>query len=118
MANLSRNQARLKKHLKLRSHIKGTAQRPRVSVFRSHRNFSAQIIDDTKGVTLVGLSTSKPGAKEYFGNIASAAALAKELAKLMKAQKITKVVFDRSGYLYHGRVKAFAEGLRAEGIEF
>ncbi|PAF55391.1 50S ribosomal protein L18 [Mycoplasmopsis agassizii] len=118
MANLSRNEQRLKKHLKIRSHIKGTAERPRVSVFRSHRNFSVQIIDDTKGLTLVSLSTAKKGDTTYHGNISAATELAKNIAPLMKKANIDKVVFDRSGYLYHGRVKAFAEQLRAEGISF
>ncbi|OYD27159.1 large subunit ribosomal protein L18 [Mycoplasma testudineum] len=118
MANKSRNQARLKKHLKLRSRISGTAERPRLSVFRSHKNFTAQVIDDTIGHTLVGVSTSKKGDNSYNGNIASAQKIAKELATKMKKAKINKIVFDRSGYLYHGRVKAFAEVLRAEGIEF
>lgn len=118
MAKLSRNQARLKKHLKIRTHLQGNSEQPRVSVFRSHRNFSAQIIDDTKGVTLVGLSTATKDSNLYHGNIEAAKQLAQNLAKLMLAKKIKKVVFDRSGYLYHGRVKAFAETLRAEGIEF
>lgn len=118
MAKLSRNQARKAKNLKIRTKITGTAERPRLSVFRSHMNFSAQLIDDSKSITIVGITTAKKGSKEYHGNIKSAHELGLKFAKMIKEKNVSKIVFDRSGYLYHGRVKAFAEALCSEGIEF
>lgn len=112
----SRNAARKNKHLKIRQKISGTATVPRLSVYKSHQNFYAQLIDDTKGITLASASTLKtPG---YSGNVAAAAKLGQEMGQKIKALKINTIVFDRSGYLYHGKVKSFAEAIRAEGIKF
>ncbi|MGL4343058.1 MAG: 50S ribosomal protein L18 [Metamycoplasmataceae bacterium] len=116
MANQSRNQSRIKKHQKIRSKITGTPIKPRLCVYKSLQNFYAHLIDDTKGITIVSISTLKD--KEYSGNIKSAEKLGKAMAEKIKKAKIETIVFDRSGYIYHGRVKAFAEALRKEGIKF
>ncbi|KKB27061.1 LSU ribosomal protein L18p (L5e) [Mycoplasmopsis meleagridis] len=118
MAQLSRNEARKVKHLRERQHIFGTAQKPRLNVFKSHQNFYAQLIDDVKGITLVAVSTYKKG--EYHGNIQSAKELGKLMAEKINHLKIKELVFDRGGYIYHGRVKAFAESVRehAKGVKF
>lgn len=118
MAKLSRNQARQKKHLRERQSIIGTSTKPRLSVFKSHQNFYAQLIDDSKGITLASVSTLTKG--EYHGNIASATQLGVEMAQKIVALDIKEIVFDRSGYIYHGRVKAFADSVRenAKGVKF
>lgn len=118
MAKLSRNQARLVKHLRERQKIYGTTEKPRLSVYKSHQNFYAQLIDDSKGQTLVSVSTFEKG--KYNGNIASATKAGEKMGALITKLKIKKIVFDRSGYIYHGRVKAFAEAVRktAKGVEF
>lgn len=118
MAQLSRNQARQVKHLRERQKISGTANKPRLNVFKSHQNFYAQLIDDTKGVTIASVSTYVKG--EYHGNIQSAAEAGKKMAELINKLGITELVFDRGGYVYHGRVKAFAEAVRehAKGVKF
>ena len=110
------NQARLKRHIRIRSKISGTAERPRLAVYRSNANISAQIIDDVKGVTLVAASTYGAGFTANGGNKAAAREIGKLLAE--KAQGITEVVFDRGGYLYHGRVSELAEGAREGGLKF
>ncbi|WP_022935331.1 50S ribosomal protein L18 [Mesomycoplasma moatsii] len=112
----SRNKARIKKHLKIRQKISGTSKIPRLSVYKSHKNFYAQLIDDTKGITLTSASTISE--KEYSGNIKAAEKLGHEMGKKIKSLKINEIVFDRSGYIYHGKVKSFAEAVRAEGIKF
>ncbi|WP_406615765.1 50S ribosomal protein L18 [Mycoplasmopsis hyopharyngis] len=115
---VSRNEARKHKHLKIRQHLSGTAKKPRLCVFKSHQNFYAQLIDDTKGHTLASVSTLENG--KYHGNIASAKMAGEKMAKLITELKIKTLVFDRSGYIYHGRVKAFAEAVRenAKGVKF
>lgn len=112
----SRNKLRQKKHLKIRQKISGTSSRPRLSIYKSHQNFYAQLIDDEKGVTLASASTLND--KEYSGNIKAATKLGTEMGKKIKGLKIETIVFDRSGYIYHGKVKSFAEAVRAEGIKF
>lgn len=112
----SSNKARLKRHLRIRNKISGTAERPRLSVFRSSKNIYAQIIDDVKGVTIVSASSLEIEA--YGGNIDAATAVGKMVAERAKEKGIDSVVFDRSGYLYHGRVAAVAEGAREGGLEF
>lgn len=106
----------------IRNSVSGTAERPRLAVNRSLQNMSVQIIDDEEGKTLVGASTLSKGFAErvsgFAGNTAAAAELGKMIAELAKEKNITKVVFDRSGYLYHGRVKALAEGAREGGLDF
>ncbi len=113
---VSRNDARKKRHMKIRNNIKGTADTPRLNVFRSNTNITAQIIDDEAGVTLV--SASSIDMKLKGNNIETAKKVGAEVAKRAKKAKIKSVVFDRGGYLYHGRVKALAEAARAEGLEF
>lgn len=116
MANITRNKARIKKHKKIRAKISGSAQRPRLCVKKSLQNLYVQLIDDTKGITLLSGSTLKY--KEYSGNIKAAEKLGLEIAKKIKDAKIKTIVFDRSGYIYHGRIKALAEQIRKEGIKF
>ncbi len=113
-----KNQARQKRHLRLRSHVIGTAERPRLNVFRSLSNIYAQIIDDNKGVTLVSASSQDKGFEQYGGNIAAAKAIGEAVAKKALEKGIKEVVFDRGGYVYHGRVAALADAARAAGLKF
>ena len=113
-----KNQARLKRHIRIRSKISGTAARPRLAVYRSNANISAQIIDDEKGVTLVAASTYGAGFEGIGSNKAAARAIGRMIAEKAIAQGITEVVFDRGGYLYHGRVSELAEGAREGGLKF
>ena len=116
---VSRNDMRKERHARIRAELSGTAERPRLNVFRSNANITAQIIDDVKGVTLVSASTLEKDLKiTNGGNIEAAKLIGEEIAKRAKKAKITKVVFDRGGYLYHGRVKALAEAARENGLEF
>ena len=111
------NEARLKRHARVRAKISGTAECPRLNVFRSDRHIYAQIIDDVKGVTLVSASTLKD-VDGYGGNKEAAKQLGIVIAKKALEAKIENVVFDRGGYLYHGRVKELAEGAREGGLKF
>ena len=116
---VSRNEMRLERHARIRKDLMGTSERPRLNVFRSNANITAQIIDDEKGVTLVSASTLEKDLKiTNGGNIEAAKKIGAEIAKRAKKAKITKVVFDRGGYLYHGRVEALAEAARENGLEF
>ena len=116
---VSRNEMRVERHNRIRKSLSGTADRPRLNVFRSNANITAQIIDDEKGVTLVSASTLEKELKiTNGGNVEAAKLIGAEIAKRAKKAKITKVVFDRGGYLYHGRVKALAEAARENGLEF
>ena len=112
------NQARLKRHIRIRSKISGTTERPRLAVYRSNANISAQIIDDVKGVTLVSASTYGKAYEGNGSNKEAARAIGKLVAEKAIAQGITEVVFDRGGYLYHGRVSELAEGAREGGLKF
>ena len=112
------NAQRVKRHKRVRSKIYGTPEMPRLNVFRSEANLYAQIIDDVAGVTLVAASSLDKAIEGYGGNIAAAAAVGKLVAERAKAKGIETVVFDRGGYLYHGRVKALAEGAREGGLQF
>jgi len=115
----SRNSVRVKRHQRIRNKISGTSECPRLSVYRSNTNIYAQIIDDVAGKTLVSYSTlNKDYSGEKRANIASATIVGTKIAELAKAAGITKVVFDRSGYLYHGKVKALADAAREAGLEF
>lgn len=117
----SKNEARQKRHLRLRNKVHGTTERPRLNVFRSLNNIYAQVIDDVKGVTLVSASTLDKELKDYQGHGGNkeAAKLVGELvAKRAVAAGIKQVVFDRGGYIYHGRVKELAEAAREAGLEF
>ena len=113
----SKNVSRLRRHARVRNKISGTATTPRLCVYRSNKNIEAQLIDDVKGVTLV--SSSSMALKLANGsNVEAAAAVGNDIAEKAVAKKIKKVVFDRSGYIYHGRVKALAEAAREAGLEF
>ena len=112
------NKARLKRHKRVRQHISGTAECPRLAVYRSNANISAQIIDDVAGKTLVSASTYGKSFEENGGNKVAARAIGKEIAEKAVKMGITDVVFDRGGYLYHGRVSELAEGAREGGLKF
>ena len=112
------NAARIKRHKRVRKNISGTAERPRLNVYRSLNNIYAQVIDDVKGVTLVSASSMDKGFEQYGGNIEAAKAVGKAVAEKALAAGIKEVVFDRGGYVYHGRVAALAEGAREGGLEF
>ena len=115
----SRNVARTARHERIRNKVVGTAECPRLNVFRSNSNIFAQIIDDTKGVTLVSASSIDKELKlENGSNVEAAVKVGELLAKRAKQAKITQVTFDRGGYLYHGRVKALADAARENGLEF
>ena len=116
-----RHQRRLRRHRRVRKKISGTAERPRLVVHRSLTNIEAQVVDDTKGVTLLGISTRAGDLADDSAELSKAERgrlAGKLLAQRALEKGITKVVFDRGGYLYHGRVKAFAEGAREGGLEF
>ena len=113
----SKNISRVRRHARVRRKVSGTPECPRLCVYRSNKHIEAQIIDDVKRVTLVSASSTSLKL-ENGSNIEAATKVGAELAKKAKAKKITKVVFDRSGYIYHGRVKALAEAAREGGLEF
>ena len=116
---VSRNEMRVERHKRIRKDISGTSERPRLNVFRSNAHITAQIIDDEKGLTLVSASTREKELNiKNGGNVEAAKLIGAEIAKRAKKAKIEKVVFDRGGYLYHGRVKALAEAARENGLEF
>ena len=113
----SKNVSRVRRHARVRAKISGTAEAPRLCVYRSNKNIEAQLIDDVKGVTLV--SSSSMTLKLANGsNIEAAKAVGKDIAEKAVAKGLKKVVFDRSGYIYHGRIKALAEAAREAGLEF
>lgn len=112
------NKARLKRHYRLRNKISGSAQRPRLNVFRSAKNIYAQLIDDVAGVTLASASTVEKDFEGNGGNKEAARKIGKLLAEKAAKCGITEVVFDRGGYIYHGRVKELAEGAREGGLKF
>ena len=112
------NAQRLKRHKRVRAKISGTPEMPRLNVFRSEANIYAQVIDDVNGVTLASASSLDKAIEGYGGNIAAATTVGKLVAERAKAKGIETVVFDRGGYLYHGRVKALAEGAREGGLKF
>lgn len=119
---IDRNQARVRRHIRLRKKLSGTAERPRLSVYKSLHHIYAQIIDDVQGRTLLSASTVDPEIRSqvngYGGNIESAKVVGKILAQKAKEKGINKVVFDRGGYKFHGRVAALAEAARENGLEF
>ncbi|MDR3592193.1 MAG: 50S ribosomal protein L18 [Negativicutes bacterium] len=117
----SKNDARQKRHLRLRKNLAGTAEKPRLNVFRSLNHIYAQIIDDKSGITLVAASTMDKdvrGSVEYGGNVAAAKSVGSAIAKKALDKGIKQVVFDRGGYIYHGRVAALAAAAREAGLEF
>ena len=119
MARSTRREIQDRIHKRIRSKVQGTSERPRLAVFRSLKHISVQVIDDLKGHTLVAASsTEKKGAAASGGNIAGAKTIGKLVAERAKEKGIKKVVFDRGGVLYHGRVKALADAAREAGLEF
>ena len=112
------NKARQKRHTRVRGKISGTAQCPRLNVYRSLSHIYAQLIDDVKGVTLVSASTVEKDFEEYGGNKAAARKVGETLAKRASEKGITECVFDRGGYIYHGRVQELADGAREGGLKF
>ena len=113
----SKNISRVRRHARVRAKVSGTAACPRLCVYRSNKNIEAQLIDDVKGATLVA-SSSMSLKFENGSNIEAASKVGKDIAEKALAKKIKKVVFDRSGYIYHGRIKALAEAAREAGLEF
>ncbi len=116
-----RRRRRERRHLRVRRKVSGTAERPRLVVYRSLNNMEGQIVDDVRGVTLLGISTLSADVKAEGADLSKAdlgRLAGKKLAEKAREQGITAVVFDRGGYLYHGRVKAFADGAREGGLEF
>ena len=114
----SRGAARRKRHDRIRLRVEGSASRPRLAVFRSNIHIYAQVIDDSKGVTIVAASSVEKSGIARGGNVAAAKAIGKSIAERAKEKGIKQVVFDRGGYQYHGRVKALADAAREAGLEF
>jgi large subunit ribosomal protein L18 len=112
-----RNEIRQRVHTRIRRKVTGTGARPRLNIYRSLSHIYAQVIDDASGVTVVSASTVAAKSKTG-GNVAAAKEIGKQIAERAKEKGITKVVFDRGGYLYHGRVKALADAAREAGLEF
>lgn len=112
------NEARLKRHRRVRAKIAGTAERPRLNVFRSTKHIYAQLIDDVNGVTLVATSSMVKDFEGNGGNKDAARKVGQAIGKLAIEKNITEVVFDRGGYLYHGRVQELADGARESGLKF
>ena len=115
---IDKNAQRMKRHIRVRGKISGTPECPRLNVFRSNANIYAQIIDDVNGVTLVSANTLEKGFEGATGNAEAAKKVGAVLAERAKAKGIEQVVFDRGGYIYHGRVAALAEGAREAGLKF
>ena len=118
VSKADKNAARVKRHYRVRNKISGTAERPRLNVFRSAKHIYAQIIDDVNGVTLAAASTNEKSFENYGGNKEAAKEIGKLVAQRAIEKGVTCVVFDRSGYVYHGRVKELAEGAREGGLQF
>ena len=115
---IDKNKSRIRRHKRVRSKISGTAACPRLNVFRSSMHIYAQLIDDENGVTLAAASSTEKGFGQYGGNVEAAKKVGLAIAEKAKAKGITDVVFDRGGYVYHGRVAALAEGAREGGLNF
>lgn len=124
MAQINKNETRQKRHSRVRKRVQGTSERPRLNIYRSSNNIYAQVIDDLAGRTLAAassLDTSLRGdkpAKSTGGNIGAAKSVGSLIAERAKSAGVTKVVFDRGGYLYHGRVQALADAARENGLDF
>jgi large subunit ribosomal protein L18 len=124
ITKISKNDSRKKIHSRIRKRLQGTTERPRLNIYRSVEHIYAQIIDDSKGTTVVSASSLELGkladGKTHVsgGNVVAAKQVGKSIAERAKQSGIQKVVFDRGGYLYHGRIKALAEAARAAGLEF
>jgi large subunit ribosomal protein L18 len=118
VSKVNKNAMRLKRHVRVRGKVSGTPERPRLNVFRSNANIYAQIIDDVNGVTLVSANTLEKEFEGATGNCEAAKKVGAVLAERAKAKGIEVVVFDRGGYIFHGRVAALAEGARENGLQF
>jgi len=118
MPAINRNEIRLRIHKRIRNRVAGTPERPRLAVFRSVNHIYAQIIDDQQGHTIVAAGSTEKDLKGKGGNVDGAKLIGKAVAERAKSKGVTKVVFDRGGYQYHGRVKALADAAREAGLEF
>src|SRR6202046_2612767 len=120
LTKLGKNEKRGYVHTRIRKKLQGTAERPRLNVYRSLNHIYVQVIDDLHGTTLVSASTAegKKAERKTGGNVAAAKTVGKTIAERAKAKGVTKVVFDRGGYIYHGRVKALADAAREGGLQF
>lgn len=116
--SIDKDARRRRIHTRIRDRVKGTQQRPRLAVFRSLKHIYAQVIDDRAGRTIVSASSAEKSTTVVGGNLAGAKEIGKLVAERAKAEGVSKVVFDRGGYLYHGRIKALADAARAAGLEF
>jgi len=114
---ISKDEIRKRIHTRIRRKVRGTTERPRLAIFRSVSHIYAQVIDDAKGITIVAASSSEKGSSATGGNVAAAKEIGARVAQRAKEKGITRVVFDRGGYLYHGRVKALADAAREAGLE-
>jgi len=110
--------ARIRRHSRVRKHVRGSAERPRLAVFRSNRHISAQVIDDRAGTTIASASTHESDLRDGSSNKDAASQVGSRVAERARAAGVSQVVFDRGGFLYHGRVAAVAEGAREAGLEF
>lgn len=115
---IDKDSRRIRIHVRIRRTVKGSSERPRLAIFRSLKHIYAQVIDDRAGLTLVSASSNEKDASVNGGNLAGAKAIGKLVAERAIAGGVKKVVFDRGGYLYHGRIKALAEAAREAGLEF
>ncbi len=113
----TKREHRQKRRASIRKTVYGTSEKPRLTIFRSNKNIFAQLIDDSKNVTLIGMSDKAVRAKD-MKKVVSAENLGKEFAKVANTKGIKEIVFDRNGYKFHGRIKAFAESVRASGLKF
>lgn len=118
LRKVSKDVVRRRVHDRIRSKMQGTSERPRLAVYRSLTHIYGQIIDDRKGITLAAASSNEKDSKITGGNVAGAKEVGTLLAQRAKEKGVSRIVFDRGGYLYHGRVKALAEAARAAGLEF
>lgn len=118
VSKINKKAMRMKRHVRVRGKVSGTPERPRLNVFRSNANIYAQIIDDVNGVTMVSANTLEKDFEGAAGNCEAARKVGAVLAERAKAKGIEQVVFDRGGYLYHGRVAALADGAREGGLQF
>ena len=120
LTKISKNQTRNRVHDRIRKKVMGTAERPRLNVYRSLNHIYVQLIDDLQGATIVSANSAEggKGEKRTGGNVASAKQVGRAIADRAKEKGITKVVFDRGGYIYHGRVKALADAAREAGLQF
>jgi large subunit ribosomal protein L18 len=118
MARDSRADIRTRVHKRIRRRVAGSEERPRLAIFRSTNHIYAQVIDDQKGHTLAAAASTEKDLRGKGGNVEGAKMIGQKVAERAKEKGVTKVVFDRGGYLYHGRVKALADAARAAGLEF